>query len=41
MIFLHNSNGSDIPLMSVLKLFVNTFVSFSEKGGNYFLPVKI
>ena len=27
-IFLHFSNRSDIPLMSTLKLFVDTFVSF-------------
>ena len=38
-IFLHISNGTDIPLISILKLFVDTFVSFSEKGGNYYLPL--
>ena len=27
-----------MPLMSILKLFVDTFVSF-EKGGNYYLPL--
>ena len=26
--------------MSILKLFVDTFVSFFEKGGNYYLPSK-
>ena len=31
MIFLHISNGSEIPLMSVLKLLVDTFVSFLER----------
>ena len=39
MIFLYISNGSAIPLMSILKLFVDTFCSFSEKGGNHFLPL--
>ena len=36
--FLHISNGSEIQLMSILKLFVDTFVSFFEKGGNYYFP---
>ena len=38
-IFLHISNGSEIRLMSILKLFVDTFVDFFEKGGNYYLPL--
>ena len=37
--FFHISNGSEIPLMSILKLFFNTFASFCEKGGNYYLPL--
>ena len=36
MIFLHISNGSEIPLMSILKLFVDTFVSFLKKRGNHY-----
>ena len=28
MIFLHISNRSEIPLMCILKLFIDTFVSF-------------
>ena len=34
-IFLNISNGSEIRLMSILKLFVDTFVSFlkTQKGG--------
>ena len=28
---------SEIPLISILKLFVDSFVSFSEKGGNYYI----
>ena len=35
--FLHIFNRSQIPLMSIFKLFVDTYVSFSEKGGNYYL----
>ena len=31
MIFLHISNGSEIQLMSILKLFVDTFVSFLKR----------
>ena len=31
MIFLHISNRLEIPLMSILKLFVATFVSFLER----------
>ena len=27
--------------MSILKLFLDTFVSFFEKGGNYYLPFKL
>ena len=38
-IFLHVSNESEIPLMSILKLFVNTYISFFEKGGNHYLSV--
>ena len=30
-IFLHISNESEIPLMSILKLFVYTFVSFLKR----------
>ena len=30
-IFFHISNVSDIPLMSILKLFVDTFVSFLKR----------
>ena len=30
-IFLHISNGLEIPLMSILKLFVHTFVSFMKR----------
>ena len=37
--FLHICNGSEIPLMSILKLFVDDFVSFLKKGGNYYLPL--
>ena len=29
--FLHISNGSEIPYMSILKSFVDTFVSFMKK----------
>ena len=37
MIFLHISNGSEIPLMSIkLKLFVDIFVSFLKKRGNHY-----
>ena len=39
MIFLHISNGSEIPLMYILELFVDTFVSFLKRKGNYFLPL--
>ena len=38
-IFLHISYGSEISLMSILKLFVDTLDSFFEKGGNYHLPL--
>ena len=31
MIFLHISKGSEILLMSILKLFVDTFVSFLKR----------
>ena len=31
MIFLHNSNGSEILLMSILKLFVDTIDSFLKR----------
>ena len=31
MIFLHISNRSEIPLMSTLKLFVDTFVNFVKR----------
>ena len=31
MIFLHISNGSEIPLMSILKLFFDTFVSVQKR----------
>ena len=31
--FLHIFNGSEIPLMSALKLFIDTFVSFLKMGG--------
>ena len=31
MIFLHISNGTEIPLMSILKLFIDTFVSFLKR----------
>ena len=30
-IFLHISNGSEIAFMSILKLFVDTFVSFLKR----------
>ena len=30
-IFLHISDGSEIPFMSILKLFFNTFVSFLKR----------
>ena len=33
------SNVSEISLMSILKLFFDMFVSFSEKGDNYYLPL--
>ena len=36
---MHNLNGSEIPLMSILKVFVDIFVSFCEKGGNHYLPL--
>ena len=36
---LAHSNGSEILLMSILKLFVDTSVSFSAKGGNYYPPL--
>ena len=39
MIFLHISKGSEAPFLSILKLFIHTFLSFSEKGGNYYLPL--
>ena len=39
MIFLHISNGSEIRLMSISKLFVDTSVSFLKKGSNYYLPL--
>ena len=35
---MHISNRPEIRLMSILKLFFDTFVSFFEKGGNYYLP---
>ena len=41
MIFLHIFNGSEIPLMSILKLIVDTFVSFLKKGGNFYLPLNL
>ena len=31
MVFLHIFNGSEIPLISILKLFVDTFVSFLKR----------
>ena len=34
----HISNGSEILLMSILKLSVDGFI-FSEKKGNYYLPL--
>ena len=30
-VFFHISNGSDIPFMSILNLFVDTFVSFLKR----------
>ena len=36
---LHISIGSKIPFMSILKLFVDSYVSFSEEGGNHYLPL--
>ena len=40
-IFLHIYNGSEIPLMSILKLFVDSFCQFSENGGNHYLPLNL
>ena len=34
-IFLHISNGSEIPSVSILKLFVGTFVSFEKEGVSF------
>ena len=31
-IFLHISNGSEIPLISILNFFVDIFVSFLKRG---------
>ena len=43
-IFLHISNGTEILFVSILKLIVDTFVSFlkKKKGGRstYYLPLK-
>ena len=36
---MHIPNGSEIPSVSILKLFVDIFISFSEKGGNHYLPL--
>ena len=38
-VFLHSFNRPEIHLMSILKLFVDIFVSFFEKGGNYYMPL--
>ena len=38
MIFFHISNREEIPLISILKLCLDTFVRFFEKGGNCYLP---
>ena len=43
MIFLNISNGSEIPLMSIMKLFVDTFVSLLRREVDLiiisFLPI--
>ena len=31
MLFLHITNGPEIPFMSILKLFVDTFVNFWKR----------
>ena len=38
-IFLHISNGSEIPFICILKLFFDTFVRFLKRGVNYYLPL--
>ena len=39
MIFMHIANRAEILLMCILKIFVDTFLSFSEKGGNDYVPL--
>ena len=39
MIFLHIFNRPEIDLMSILKLFVDIFLIFLKKEGNYYLPL--
>ena len=36
---MHIFNRPEIHWMSILKSFVDIFVSFFEKGGNYYLPL--
>ena len=39
MILLNIFNPPEVPLMFGFKLFVDTFVSFPEKGGNYHIDL--